>query len=71
MGILGPGPVPLWSMVRDGCVRLNCHGRHFHGVFQEGQSGSPLAGEGVGVGGRSLLKLAKALYPLIGFPWAP
>lgn len=45
MGALGPGPVPLWCAVRDGYVLQNCHGRHFHGVFQEGESGSPLLGK--------------------------
>lgn len=45
VGTLGPEPVPLWSVVRDGCVLRNLHGRHFHGVFQEDESGSLLAGK--------------------------
>lgn len=77
MGTLGPEPVPLWSVVRDGCVLQNCHGRHFHGVSQEGESGSLLAGKGfppplffVGVGMR-LFTSWQRLFSLIRFPWAP
>ncbi|KAL0590832.1 hypothetical protein AAY473_038300 [Plecturocebus cupreus] len=32
-------PVPLWSVVRNRCVRQHCRGRHFHGVLCSSPTG--------------------------------